>query len=353
MEPIAFMDGNRVKMITFGFVLSWFIGVLALISGFIYLSYSVLTSILFFLISFVVLPPFNNLVEKKLHFRISGVLKFVTVVILLTIIGITIPQNILQDIHQNVTANIQEKTQSQSGTDQQNSDLPKTYIPIYLFEGEGPKKSEPFTVKSDSFKVAYDCQGSLCSATLYKLNDDFPVQLIMNTSSSTKDETIVYGEGTYYIDATVMGKFSMTIYEYTRETSDIKKFKDYTMRLDNNIQAIKLAFNHLKDEHNLGDLTASYHAAKELQITAQQSLNNMPKEISLQNSAANKTLQDLNTCVSLYFMIIQDVATNFMSLIKGDNNHSVTDKIETDGIAGGQLSTMIKTYRAIIWNDIR
>ena len=40
----------------------------------------------------------------------------------------------------------------------------------------------------------------------------------MNSQQAVKDETVIYtalyGKGQYYIDASTMGNFSMTVYDY-------------------------------------------------------------------------------------------------------------------------------------------
>jgi len=75
--------------ITLGLVLSWGLGVLAAISGITLLFSQLLTGILMLLLAAVLLPPVNKFVTDKLHFSISGGLKFVVVIILLGVIGTT------------------------------------------------------------------------------------------------------------------------------------------------------------------------------------------------------------------------------------------------------------------------
>jgi len=97
----------------------------------------------------------------------------------------------------------------------------KTYQQVFTFSGNGAKKSEPFTITGDRFKIAYDCKGdpngTLCQAFLYKVGSNLP-QGIMNAAQATKDETIIYtsmaGKCDYYIDANVLGSYTMTVYDY-------------------------------------------------------------------------------------------------------------------------------------------
>ena len=102
------------------------------------------------------------------------------------------------------------------------SDSGKQYVEVFKFSGNGAKKSEPFSITGDRFKIAYDCKGTqsatLCSAFVLKADKDFSGTLIMNSQQAVKDETVIYtapyGKGQYYIDASTMGNFSMTIYDY-------------------------------------------------------------------------------------------------------------------------------------------
>jgi hypothetical protein len=89
----------------------------------------------------------------------------------------------------------------------------KQYIEIFKFSGNGTKKSEPFTITGSRFKITYDCKGDFCGAFVYQVSSKLP-QLVMNSSQPIKDETILYGSGEYYLDANVMGNFTMTVYDY-------------------------------------------------------------------------------------------------------------------------------------------
>ncbi len=89
----------------------------------------------------------------------------------------------------------------------------KSYQEVFTFSGNGAKKSEPFTITGGRFKVAYDCKGSICQAFVYSVGSPLP-QIVMNTTGATKDETIIYGNGEYYIDANTLGTYTMTVSDY-------------------------------------------------------------------------------------------------------------------------------------------
>lgn len=112
-----------------------------------------------------------------------------------------------------------KSTTQTSGTSAESSS--KTYQQVATFSGSGAKKSEPFTITGDRFKIAYDCKGdpagTYCGAFVYKVGSNLP-QAVMNSTAAVKDETIIYsnlaGTGEYYIDANVLGNFTMTVYDY-------------------------------------------------------------------------------------------------------------------------------------------
>lgn len=87
------------------------------------------------------------------------------------------------------------------------------YQEVFTFSGEGIKKSEPFTVTGNRFKIEYDCTGDLCQAFLQKADGGLE-GVIMNTTGATKDETIQYGSGEYYIEANTIGKYTFKVYDY-------------------------------------------------------------------------------------------------------------------------------------------
>lgn len=78
---------GKTKNITFGFVVSWIFGVLIGITGVMTLFKSPVSGVLFILASLIVLPPVNKYMKEKMHFSLSGVLKFFIVIIILGIAG--------------------------------------------------------------------------------------------------------------------------------------------------------------------------------------------------------------------------------------------------------------------------
>jgi hypothetical protein len=114
-------------------------------------------------------------------------------------------------------------TSAQAGSAQPATPAPagKQYVQVATFSGTGQKKSEPFTINGDRFKIAYDCKGqpsaTYCGAFVFKVGSNLP-QGVMNATQAIKDETVIYtsmaGKGEYYIDANVLGTFTMTIYDY-------------------------------------------------------------------------------------------------------------------------------------------
>ncbi len=116
-----------------------------------------------------------------------------------------------------------KSSETTNGTAENNTETSsaKSYQQVFTFSGTGAKKSEPFTIEGDRFKIAYDCKGdpsaTLCTAFVFKVGSSLP-QAVMNSTQATKDETIIYtnmaGKGEYYIDANVLGNYTMTVYDY-------------------------------------------------------------------------------------------------------------------------------------------
>ncbi len=109
--------------------------------------------------------------------------------------------------------NVQTTTETGPQTAQNAPETGKTYQQVFTFTGNGAKKSEPFTINGNRLKIKYDCKGDMCMAFAYKVGSNLPT-LIMNTQGSTKDETIIYGTGEYYIDANTLGSYTMIVEDY-------------------------------------------------------------------------------------------------------------------------------------------
>jgi hypothetical protein len=120
-----------------------------------------------------------------------------------------------------VTEENQPQTEIKKTEIEKPTDKEKSYQEVFTFNGNGAKKSEPFNIEGDRFKITYDCQGdpnlTLCQAFVYRVGSNLP-QVVVNSNQPTKDETIIYtsmaGKGEYYIDANMMGNFTMVVYDY-------------------------------------------------------------------------------------------------------------------------------------------
>jgi len=109
--------------ITISLVLSWGLGVLMAISGVTFLFSQFLTGVLILLLAAVLLPPVNKFVADKLHFSISGGLKFVIVIILLGIIGVTIST----DSNYNSNTNTAPSAEQVGEVDVEDTNIPREY----------------------------------------------------------------------------------------------------------------------------------------------------------------------------------------------------------------------------------
>lgn len=87
-------QGQGTKKITIGLITGWVIGILTLLSGVTMLFTNVVSALLLLLVAVVLLPPANKLTKEKLHFSLSGGLKFVVVVVLLIVAGVVGSKNL-------------------------------------------------------------------------------------------------------------------------------------------------------------------------------------------------------------------------------------------------------------------
>jgi len=223
--------------ITLSALIGWLFGGFFLLAAVISITSNPLHVIFLLAISAITFPPFTNLIESKLKFSLSRSLTIICVLVILGLFASVlkeekdmntktvteqaiIPTQSTDNIISNITTTpsktvtkevtpttvkVEEKKVVQTSTT-------KSYQQVFTFSGNGIKKSEPFTITGDRFKIKYDCSGSYCGATLYK-NGSFK-DLIMNVAGSTKDETIIYGKGEYYIDANTMGSYTMIVEDY-------------------------------------------------------------------------------------------------------------------------------------------
>lgn len=153
----------------------------------------------------ILLPPTMEFIQKKGNFHLSGVVKLLVVLVLLGISGGSMGS---------AAARKGSSTVEQPANTEQAVAQEKSYVQVFTFKGNGIKKSEPFTITGDKFRIKYDCNGQLCQAWLKSPDNAFKLDMLMNTTGSTKDENIFYGAGTYYIEANTMGTYSMVVEDY-------------------------------------------------------------------------------------------------------------------------------------------
>lgn len=193
----------------------WFLGIVLLFAGIGMMSESVFAGILAIISALIVLPPTVKLMKDKLKFQMS---RNLTAIIVIVLIGIATSIN--SSVENNTTVNTvtdtSVQTTEQSKTTQENAPVSseKKYQEVFTFSGSGAKKSEPFTITGSRFKITYNCDGSLCQAFLYKVGSNMMSELLINSSGPVSDETIVYGDGEYYIQSNTIGTYTMTVYDY-------------------------------------------------------------------------------------------------------------------------------------------
>lgn len=196
------------RKITLGLIIGWVLGIFLLLPAVSMLGKQPVTGLALLAASLVLLPPVFAFVQKKGNFHLSGGVKFILVVVLLGIAVGTMDRSQLSTAEQ-----ASEPSDAQPAAAQVPV-VEKTYQEVFVFKGNGAKKSEPFTITGDKFKIAYDCKGSLCQAWLKKPEGGFSFELIMNGTGPIKDESIFYNAGTYYIESNSIATYTMSVQDY-------------------------------------------------------------------------------------------------------------------------------------------
>lgn len=235
MNNIEKSSEVKTKKITLGFIIGWILGILFVVIGFMaVISSDTLSGVFAIAIAVVVLPPITTVIEEKYHFVLSGGVKTLLVIFLLFGLGYYASHKQDQpEVAKEVPASAPSVKANNPPAQEVKETVrpapmvvlpvvtkpvvapptPKSYQEVFSFSGSGAKKSEPFTISGSRFKIKYDCQGDLCQAFLYPIKSKLP-EIIMNTTGTTKDETIIYGSGDYYIEANTIGSYTMSVEDY-------------------------------------------------------------------------------------------------------------------------------------------
>ena len=196
------------RKITLGLIVGWVLGIFLLLPAISMLAKQPVTGLALLVASAVLLPPVFGFMQKKGNFHLSGGVKFIVVVILLGVAVGTMDRSKLSTAEQATQPSDTQPTAAQAPV------VEKSYQEVFVFKGNGAKKSEPFTITGEKFKIAYDCEGSLCQAWLKKPEGGFSFELIMNGTGPIKDESIFYNAGTYYIESNSIATYTMSVQDY-------------------------------------------------------------------------------------------------------------------------------------------
>jgi hypothetical protein len=200
--PPSDIENPHPHKITVGWLVGWALGIFLIVPAILLIPTQPIPALAGLAASLVLLPPTSRLIQEKGNFQLSGGAKCILVALLLGIIGATTERR----------SPFEKATMQQRGTPIETGS--GMYREVFAFRGNGPKKSEPFTIKGDRFKIAYNCGGSLCQAWLKKPATDSFVEIIMNSTGALTDESIFYGAGTYYIESNSIGTYAMSVQDY-------------------------------------------------------------------------------------------------------------------------------------------
>lgn len=195
------------RKITLGLIIGWVLGIFILLPAVSLLAKQPATGMALLAASLILIPPSITFIQKKGHFQLSGGVKFILVIVLF---GVAVGTMDRSQLPTTTEANQPKNTESAA----QAPAVEKTYQEVFVFKGNGAKKSEPFTITGDKFKIAYNCSGSLCQAWLKKPEGGFSFEIIMNGTGPINDESIFYKAGTYYIESNSIGTYTMNVQDY-------------------------------------------------------------------------------------------------------------------------------------------
>ncbi len=196
------------RKITLGLIIGWVLGIFILLPAISMLVKQPAPGLALLAASLILLPPAIGFIQKKGNFHLSGGVKFILIIVLFGVVVGTMDRTKLP-----VREDLAQPTNEQPAAAQAPA-ATKSYQEIFVFKGNGAKKSEPFTITGDKFKIAYDCKGALCQAWLKKPEGGFSLEMIMNGTGPIKDESIFYKADTYYIESNSIGAYTMSVQDY-------------------------------------------------------------------------------------------------------------------------------------------
>lgn len=124
---------KEVKKITVGLILSWVFGVLFLLAGIGAFAETPIIGFLIIICSAMIIPYFNKLTAKHLHFEVSSGIKIILVIIILILAGYASSTSFKQNTTIQPTERVQEETSSrptQSEIIEPETPEPKTVTPV-------------------------------------------------------------------------------------------------------------------------------------------------------------------------------------------------------------------------------
>ncbi len=123
-------EHKEIKKITAGSIFSWVFGVLFIIAGVGVISQgSYIPGILIMLCSAMILPYFNKISAEKFHFQISGGIKFILIIIIFVLIGISASNSGISNL--DIDSNSQPSTKNVG--ENANTNKPLSEITTYTF----------------------------------------------------------------------------------------------------------------------------------------------------------------------------------------------------------------------------
>ncbi|MBU2633696.1 MAG: hypothetical protein KJ674_00470 [Nanoarchaeota archaeon] len=230
---------KKIKKITLGFILSWIFGILFLFTGMGVIGQgSVVYGILIILFSAMIIPYFNKIASEKLHFEISGGIKFALVILIIICIGLSISASNSKSSNSDSTQKeMNEVTQKAQTTEQEiqtTSVIEPENSPLEIAEDwakaliKGSGSEDVFNYLPQEIKSKYSSYDSW-NDELYNIKHAWNMQGLYFTFIEVKNETIQGDNASVEVKYQGKGIVQSTvtkIYEFIKEDGEWK-LKEY------------------------------------------------------------------------------------------------------------------------------
>jgi hypothetical protein len=109
------------------------------------------------------------------------------------------------------TNNVVQGTEASDTTNEAKAE--PTWQAVKTWTGNGIKKTEPFTITGEQWRVTWTNKGGYLGVSVYKPGNTLPTEMLVNTTDATSDTSYVYKDGEFYLDVNSSGAWELTVEE--------------------------------------------------------------------------------------------------------------------------------------------